>query len=299
MGAISSIDSLRCFLAAARALNFRRAAKSVALTPTAFSQRIKSLEDQLGRQLFLRSTRSVSLTAAGLALVPAAEHCLQAVAECERIGTGTIPQASMELTLGTRLELGLSWVVPQRRALMRSRPWLQLHLYFGSGPDLLLRVRTMEIDCAITSTQFNDTKLDAFPLHRETYVFVGSAALLARIPLRRPADASKHTLLDAARDLPLFRYWRDARAAHLGLHFARAAWLGSIGAIRQEVLDGAGVAVLPEYFVQKDLARGRLQRVFPEVTPLHDLFRLVFRASDPRRAIFESLAGELAQVPLH
>jgi LysR family transcriptional regulator, glycine cleavage system transcriptional activator len=298
MSAISSIDSLRCFLAAARALNFRRAAKSVALTPTAFSQRIKSLEDQLGRRLFLRSTRSVSLTAAGLALVPLAERCLQAVADCERVGDGAIPQASMELTLGTRLELGLSWVVPLRKALMRSRPWLQLHLYFGSGPDLLLRVRTMEIDCAITSTQFNDTKLDAFPLHREDYVFVGASSLLARVPLRRPADALQHTLLDAARDLPLFRYWRDADAAHKGLHFGNAVWLGSIAAIRQEVLEGGGVAVLPEYFVRGDLARRKLQRIFPGVAPLHDLFRLVFRASDPRRPVFESLAGELAAVPL-
>jgi LysR family glycine cleavage system transcriptional activator len=299
MGALSSIDSLRCFLAAARVLNFRRASKTVALTPTAFSQRIKSLEDQLGRKLFVRSTRSVSLTAAGLALVPAAERCLQAVSDCELIGEGAIEHTPMELTLGTRLELGLSWVLPQRRMLMRSRPWLQLHLYFGSGPDLLLRVRTMEIDCAITSTQFNDTKLDAFPLHRENYVFVGASSLLARVPLRRAADASRHTLLDAARDLPLFRYWRDACKTNMGLHFGHSSWLGSIAAIRQEVLEGTGVAVLPEYFVQRDLARGRLERLFPAVTPLHDLFRLVFRASDPRRPIFESIAGELAAVRLH
>ena len=64
MGAIASLDTLRCFVAAARALNFRQAARSVALGPTAFSQRIKALEEQLGRQLFSRATRSVTLTSA-------------------------------------------------------------------------------------------------------------------------------------------------------------------------------------------------------------------------------------------
>src|SRR5262249_26507077 len=139
---------------------------------------------------------------------------------------------------------------------------------------------------------------DAFPLHREAYVFVGAASLLARTPLRRPADAARHTLVDAARDLPLFRYFRDANPTPTPLHFGSSYFLGSIAAIRQEVLEGAGVALLPEYFVKQDIARRRLKRVFPNVSPLHDLFRLVFRASDPRRAIFESLAGELAGAPL-
>ena len=45
---LPSIDSLRCFQAAARLLNFRAAARSVALTPAALGQRIQKLEEQLG-----------------------------------------------------------------------------------------------------------------------------------------------------------------------------------------------------------------------------------------------------------
>lgn len=297
-GSIASLDTLRCFVAAARALNFRRASRSVALGPTAFSQRIKTLEEQLGHQLFSRTTRSVTLTSAGLALLPAAEHCLEAVAQCERIGDGTIAHAPTSLTIGTRQELGMSWLLPQRKSLLRERPWLEIHLHFSSGPDLLLRVRTLEIDCAITSTPFSDAKLDAFTLHREDYVFVGAASLLKRLPLRGPVDAEKHVLLDAAPDLPLYRYFRDAGGGGLGLHFARTVFLGSTAAIRYAVLDQAGVGVLPEYFVRRDIASGRLRRVFPKVTPLTDSFRLVFRATDPRRSIFESLAQDLSRAPL-
>jgi DNA-binding transcriptional LysR family regulator len=289
---------LHCFLEAARARNFRRAARVVALTPTAFGQRIKQLEEQLGTTLFARTTRSVALTEHGLALVPVAERCLAAADDCAQIARGPAEHPPMDLTLGTRQELGMSWVLPQRRALVRTRPWLTIHLAFSSGPDLLLRIRTFELDCAITSTAFSDPKLDSYQLHREDYVFVGAARLLAKRALSRPEDAARHTLLDASPDMPLFRYWRDAPGGGDRLRFSRYAWLGSIAAMRQQVLEGEGVAVLPMYFVRNDLALRRLRRVFPRVTPVHDHFRLVFRAADPRRSIFESLANELTRAPL-
>ncbi len=298
MSPLSSLDSLRCFLAAARVLNFRMAARAVALTPTAFGQRIRQLEEQLETPLFVRTTRSVSLTEAGLALVPAAERCLDAATDCERVARGKDEPPPMDLTLGTRQELGMSWVMPQREALMRTRPWLHLHVHFGSGPDLLLRIRTLDIDCAISSTPMNDPKLAAIQLHREDYVLVGARKILAKRPLRRDADAAGHTLIDISPDQPLFRYWRDAIGGGDRLRFARGCWLGSIAAIRRQVLEGEGVAVLPEYFVRADLASRRLERILPAVKPVHDYFRLVFRASDPRRAIFESLAKDLVRQPL-
>jgi LysR family glycine cleavage system transcriptional activator len=298
VGAISSLDNLRCFLAAARTRNFRLAAHAVALTPTAFGQRIKQLEEQLGAQLFARTTRSVALTEHGLALVPRAERCLSAADECTRVARDPAEHPAMDVTLGTRQELGMSWILPQRRRLLRARPWLNLHLYFSSGPDLLLRVRTLDIDCAVTSTAFGDPKLDSLQLHREDYVLVGAPRLLCKIPLRRPEDAARHTLIDASPDMPLFRYWRDAPRGGDRLRFLRGSWLGSIAAIRHQVVEGAGVAVLPEYFVRRDLASGVLDRILPRVALRHDYFRLVFRSADPRRSVFASLAADLARVPL-
>ena len=67
---IPEVDNLRCFLAAARLLNFRSAARSVARSPAALGQRIRQLEDELGTKLFHRTTRAVVLTEAGLNLVP-------------------------------------------------------------------------------------------------------------------------------------------------------------------------------------------------------------------------------------
>jgi DNA-binding transcriptional LysR family regulator len=295
---ISSLDSLRCFLAAATSLNFRRAARSVALTPTAFGQRIKQLEDHLGEQLFVRSSRSVALTTAGLALVPAAERCLGAADECETVVRKGAPRPPMDLVIGTRQELGMSWVLPNRTAIMRAQPWLHLNVYVGSGADLLLRLRTNEIDCAVTSTPVTDPKLEAIQLHREDYVFVGATRMLEKKPLVRTTDAEKHTLIDSSAALPLFRYWRDAGRGQDRVRFGRVAFLGNIDPIRRQVLEGEGVAVLPEYFVRNDIKARRLARVFPGRPLLYDHFRLVFRASDPRRPVFDLIGAALTKSPL-
>ncbi len=296
---LPSIESLRCFTAAAKLLNFRAASRSVALTPAAFGQRIKQLEEQLGTPLFQRTTRSVRLTESGLALLPAAERCLLAAADCVRTGSaGSRSLAPMDVTIGTRHELGLSWILPQLDTLTREQPQLQLHLYFGSGSDLLLRVRTLEIDCAVTSTRFTDPKLDNIRLHREDYVFVGSAKLLRARPLTRAAHAGEHTLVDIDADLSLFRYWRDAPSGGDRLAFGRIVRFGTIEAIRQRVAAGVGVAVLPAYLVRRELRTGAFERVFPSVVPTHDFFRLVFRANDPRRVIYEAIARTMRKKPL-
>lgn len=296
---LPAIDSLRCFAAAAKLLHFRAAARSVALTPAAFGQRIKQLEEQLGVTLFARTTRSVQLTEAGLALVPVAERTLLAAAECVRVAAAPDrARAPVDVVLGTRHELGLSWILPELDPLARAHPWLRLHLYFGSGSDLLLRVRTMEIDCAVTSTPLSDAKLDAIPLHREDYVLVGAKKLLAAKPLARAEQAETHTLLDLDASLPLFRYYRDAPRGGSRLRFASILRLGTIEAIRARAVAGAGVAVLPAYLVREDLAKKRLVRLFPRVALLPDWFRLVFRADDARRPIYEGIAEHMVGCPL-
>jgi LysR family glycine cleavage system transcriptional activator len=295
---LPSIDSLRYFEAAARTLRFREAARACALTPTAFGQRIRKLEEDLGVELFARTTRHVQLTRSGLALLPLARKCLLAAEACARIadGPGEGHQA-LELTLGTRHELGLSFVVPALEAVQERVKGLELHLYFGSGQDLLLRVRSFDIDCAITSSLLNDPKLDAHKIHREDYVFVGAKKLLEARSFTKPEHAGAHVLLDVSPELPLFRYFRDAERAP-ALAFAKVIRSGTIEAIRMRTKAGAGVAVLPEYLVREDVAKGRLVRLFPRVRLLHDHFRLVFRKDDARRAIYEDIARAFAAIPL-
>jgi LysR family glycine cleavage system transcriptional activator len=294
---LPDLESLRCFEAAATHLSFRVGAKAVGLSPAAFGDRIKRLEQQLTAELFARTTRRVELTPAGHHLLPQARLVLAEAARCERIvhERGAVPY---ELTLGTRFELGLSWLTPALEPLRAAHPERTLHLVFGDSDDLLSRARDGLLDAAVTSARLTAGGLAYEALHDEDYAFVGSAKLIARRPLARPADAAGHVLLDVTADLPLFRYFLDAGSRREPWSFARVEYLGTIGAIRLRALQGAGVAVLPRYFVDADLRARRLVRLMPKLPLQRDAFRLVWRAGHPRSESLRELAADLRKLPL-
>jgi DNA-binding transcriptional LysR family regulator len=199
----------------------------------------------------------------------------------------------VELTVGTRFELGLSWLVPSLSILEKRRPTWRLHLYFGDTPDLLQRLRRAEVDCVVTSARLTQAGLEMARLYGERYVLVGQSKALARHPLGGPADARQHTLLDLHPDLPLFRYFLDSRPGDEAWRFARVQHLGTIAAVRARLLEGAGIAVLPAYFVYDDLRRKRLRVLLPRTRLPMDWFRLVWSQGTPHGEVLRELAAEL------
>lgn len=294
---LPDLDSLRCFEAAATQLNFRRAAAAVALSPAAFSDRLKRLEDLLGAPLFERTTRRVSLTTAGERLLPHARRTLENAALCIAAARDeAVPP--FELRIGTRFELGLSWLTPAIEPLRAALPARTIHLHFGDADDLLARVWNGGLDACVTSTRLTSRALRYDVLHPEHYVFVGAAEIVQGTPFDGPADATKHALLDLAPDLPLFRYLQDAEGAGTRWPFTRIEYLGSIAAVRHRLLEGAGVAVLPLYFIAPDLESGKVVRLLPRLQLQSDAFRLVWRAGHSRESDMRHLAAELREMPL-
>ena len=284
-------DSLRCFDAVATTLNFRAAAARVHLSPAAFSDRIRRLEEQIGAPLLRRTTRKVTLSDRGRELLPRVREVLAAV---ERLAHRDAQRLPFELVIGTRYELGLSWLCPALDPLERARPERTIHLYHGDSPDLRLRLERGELDAIVGSMRLTSPNLAYAALHDEHYTFVGR-----RARLRRMDDARALTLVDVAADLPLFRYFLDALPRSEPWPFARIEYMGGIGAIRRRLLDGDGrVAVLPTYFIQDDLARRRLVRLMPRVQPRSDAFRLIWRSGHPRELDLLALAAELRAIPL-
>jgi len=79
---LPDLESLRCFAQAARQQSFRRGAKACALSPAAFGERIRRLEDQLGAPLFTRTPRRLALTPEGERLLPRAQRLLDEAERC-------------------------------------------------------------------------------------------------------------------------------------------------------------------------------------------------------------------------
>jgi DNA-binding transcriptional LysR family regulator len=194
--------------------------------------------------------------------------------------------------------LGLSWVVPALPSLEAAFPGRVLHLRFGEAPELMYLLAEGTLDGVITSSRVTGGRYEARDLHPESYVLVGERRYLVKWPFRGPGDASAHALIDLRADLPLSRYFLDV-AGGAGLWpFARIEHLGTLAAVRLRVLQGAGLAVLPHYFVARDLQGGRLVRLMPRVRLPEDRFRLLWPKGHRKQPALENLAQTLAARPL-
>jgi DNA-binding transcriptional LysR family regulator len=226
--------------------------------------------------------------------LPLAREILTGVARLAAAARGEGPAVAFELYLGTRAELGTSWLGPALEPLHRARPERTIHLYSGDTPDLLRRLERGDLDAVVASMRLTSPRLSYAALHEETYTLVAR-----RSCLRRRSDAAALTLLDVSPDLPLFRYLLDSLPNAEPWPFARVEYLGGIGAIRRRLLDGDDrVAVLPTYFVRADLQAKRLRQQMRSLRPRSDTFRLVFRTGDPRTGELLALAEELRAQPL-
>lgn len=291
---LPNTENLLCFLAAAEHLHFRKAAAQMNLTPAAFGQRIKQLERQLGCALFARTSRSVLLTEEGMRLQPVAQQAVEELMRCGQVvfGDDAMP---VQLTIGTRFELGLSWLVPSLMEFQELHPHTKIDFYFGSGLDLLEKLRDKAIDGIVTSAPRLHQSWLAETLHVETYVFAGTKELLDNMPLETAADAAQHTLLDIHDELPLTRYMSSVTGE---LPFKDVRLCGTAAVVQMMVERGVGVAVLPEYMVQAPLAAGTLRRLLPDVTCLTDSFRLLFQRDSLFVRPLQQIAAYLRDCPL-
>jgi Transcriptional regulator len=123
-------QSLKAFIAVAEQKSFSAAAESLYLTQSAVSKRIKQLEEQLGTTLFDRHNRTISLTEAGEALLPRAQHILDLVSDTELELENISGDISGSLTLATSHHIGLHRLPPVLRKFVHAHPNVDLDLQF-------------------------------------------------------------------------------------------------------------------------------------------------------------------------
>ena len=123
-------QALSAFLEVADTASFSKAAERLFLSQPAVSKRIATLEDQLGRQLFDRVGRQISLTDAGRALLPYARRVLHDIEDGRRALSMLSEKVEGRLSIGTSHHIGLHRLPPVLRAYTLAYPEVDLDIQF-------------------------------------------------------------------------------------------------------------------------------------------------------------------------
>jgi DNA-binding transcriptional LysR family regulator len=255
---------LRAFLAVARHLNFRAAADELALTQSAVSRQIQSLEDEVGMPLFLRHSRAVELTGAGAQLLHAVQPALESIDATVRQIRQTVGRKSVAIT--TWASFAAMWLIPRLEVFQRTHPDIDIRIDTG---DAVVDLDTTDVDLAIRYSK--DMDGTAQKLFGEELVLVASPVLLKNgPPLREPADAALHTLIETGdvHRMPQLEWlsWQRWFAANGCDQLQPPRWLyfNYAHQIVQAALAGQGLAIARLPLVADALAAGHLVEVLPE-----------------------------------
>lgn len=261
--------AVRAFEASARHCSFKLAAEELCLTQSAISHQVKTLEEYLGVQLFLRETRGVALTGEGADYLHGMTDALDRMA----VITEQVRNTDAGGPLSVRATPGFAsrWLVPRLAAFHETCPEIELHISSSVQP---VDFTKENVDVNICCGYAPSLGLRVDPLLAASRFPVASPALLKNgSSLGHPDDLRNCILLhdntgnDWARWLDLAGV--SFETANKGPRFAHCDLL--LGA----AAEGQGVALAFDVLVEGDLASGRLVKLFDVTLPPAIIYYLV------------------------
>ena len=251
------LNALRAFEAAARHLNFSRAADELSVTPGAVSQQIQNLEDYVGAALFKRTPKGLLLTDAAQTALPALREAFDRLAEAASLLTAAVD--GRRLTLTAPPSFAAKWLVPRLKRFEEAYP--QIDVWLSADMDIV-DFASGEVDLAVRYGAGRYAGLEIQRLLNESVVPVASPELLAANPLNTPADLARHTLLhdgspNADESCPDWSMWLAARGIK-GVDGTRGPRFNQSSLVIEAAMGGRGVALAKGTLAQDDLDAGRL-----------------------------------------
>ena len=260
-----SVGYLRCFEVTARLLNFRAAADELALSQSAVSRQIQSLEDELGMVLFLRHTRSVELTEAGIVLCRTVSGLLSQLDLTVQQIRASVLRKSIAVT--TFASFASMWLIPRLAAFQSLYPEIDIRIDASDKPvDLNLS----DIDVAIRYGPASRMPSGAVRLFGDQLVAVASPKLLQQEGgIQSAADLARFTLIEASGthkshlDWLTWVHWLEVQGLQ-GLQPVRWLHFNYAYQMVQAALNGQGIVLARPPLIADSLASGDLVEVLPD-----------------------------------
>lgn len=280
---------LRTLVAIAEYGNFARAASVVSLTPSAVSQQIHALEQELNTSLFNRESRPPSLNLQGLKMLETARQILSLVDETKGVFSGGRTASTLNIGSVRTSSIGL---LPRAIVAMRQEyPELTINLRVGLSSSLISDVNAERLDMAVVAENVSVSRNMLWsPFIREPLVVIS--------PPGTP-EKSPRELLES---LPFIRFSNDVPLAalinneltRLGANVHDIAEIDTISAIVECVAAGLGISIVPDIAVRGN-ERGMLIQSFGEPQVFRKI-GTIQRAGSPKSELLIALHNKLAEM---
>lgn len=169
---IVDVRGLEVFLSVAKHLNYTRAGEEVNLSQPSVSVRIRQLENELGTKLFEQLGKKVSLTEAGLVLIPHARRVLTAVENAQAAVDELLGLERGTLRIGASTTPGM-YLVPQVIARFHDRyPKIEIHLGIKDTQQIEESVIRNEFDFGFVGGHLVGDEVEVFPWLTDELVLI-------------------------------------------------------------------------------------------------------------------------------
>lgn len=252
---LPSISLLSAFDAAARALSFTQAARDLNLTQSAISRQIKALEVQLGVLLFNREGQKVSLTPVG------ETYSKEVAAALERIASASIAARSNAgggtLDLAVLPTFGARWLAPRLSDFFSKNIGITVNFTTRLKP---FDFSAENLDAAFHFGQPDWPSVESIFLMNETVLPVCAPDFIVSHGFKTSAQILDAWLIHLSSRPHAWKDWFESQNLHGdikgGIVFDQFA------AAAQAASHGIGLALLPEFLIEQELAEGKLVQAF-------------------------------------
>jgi DNA-binding transcriptional LysR family regulator len=264
---------LNAFLAVAERTNFARAAAHLGITASTISQTIRSLEERLGMRLLNRTTRSVSLTDAGLKLL---ERIRPAITE---LGAAVDDLNEFRDTPTGTLRLNVSSVAaeivlaPVMKAFLAAYPAISLDITVDdSNADLV----SGRFDAGIRVGKRVARDMQVVRVTEPTRIIAFAAPeYLSLYPApKAPPDLQRHNCISFRKDLQCIPWEFGKGKSKFEMSVTGTLTVNSMDLMVRAALDGVGVGYTVESYIAAHLAAGRLVPLLADWSPGHHSYYL-------------------------
>jgi len=294
-----TLRQLQVFRAVCDSRSYSRAAEEMALTQPAVSLQIRQLEELIGQPLFEYLGKKLYLTVAAEALQRASADIFGRLDSLDMQLSDL--QGSLQGQLTLAVESSAKYITPHLfAAFKRQHPEVSLELVVVNHAQAVKRLSTSRDDLLIMSQVPTDMDLEFMPFLNNPIVAVA--------PMDHPLSQAADLTLQDLTAYPLVirepgsgtrkageDYLRQKRA-----HFAQTIQVASLDALREAVVAGLGVALMPRHAVHLELAHGLLRELPVQELPLYRSWCVVHprtkRLSPVAQAFFAFIREERAQI---